>query len=967
MKNLYIRLALLFLFLFEAVVGLYAQRIGIPEVKYYNRQEYGAATQNWRITQDDHGMMFFANNFGVLRFDGTHWDLDKVDPMVRCVKWIGDRMYCGSTHDFGYYEYDASYNLKYRSLASTEHLRSIGDAWEVFELDGKIIFQTTAALVIFKDDKLESVVSNVSRIEASEVVNGLMLVYDDGVGVKVLRGDKLYMIPDGEIFSDKIVSTMISLSDEEIIIGTESDGLFIWDMDQITPWNTKSNDHLKKANIYYGTRYNDDSFILGTIQEGFFLIHNNGDIIMSIDNDKGLGNNTVLGLFVDRDGGVWCGLDNGIAYIDLNSKITYLSSYYNIGTGSAQLLDKGFWYLGTNQALYMVREDQIYDPDLDRDDLIKVKESEGKTWDMFSDNNTILCGHNSGVLSIVGDEARLITPITEMKGGVCFIPIEGSDDTLLCGTYSGLILLKKENEEWHFVKRLSGYDGAVHSWAWDRMGNLWVAHTLGEDCVDKLSISEDLEHVISCKEYQASDLDGDKNLIVVKMQDNTFLLSDGGLFIVDALGEPERYSSFDSFLDPDNMPMVISEDRFRNLWFSNDNYVKVLRSLEDGTYKEIRSPFVSLNTKLMESSHLMSVWNRENVMFPVEDGFAHYRKVEDNFLVNDLNVHLVKFKSQQDSVVHALYQTSSVDRVTVQNIIPEYRYKENSFEIEFSSTSFGISDIEYSSCLSNVDIDFTKWEQKNRREFTGLPEGDYSFVVKARNSYGLESEPLVFEFVVLPPWYRTSYAFIVYIILIVLIGYFIIRDLNRRIEKSKEEEKLKQQERFRIKEMNLNNEAMKAEKELVRLRNEKLRGEMIHKEKELANSTLNIIQKNEFLGYIKEQLRKMKTTPSNISRSIDLLVNKIDKDIDNNNNWSIFETHLEQVHEDFLNRIMAKHKDLTVKEKRLSAYIRMGMSSKEIAVVLNISSRAVDNLRSKLRKKMELEQGDNLTEYINKL
>jgi DNA-binding CsgD family transcriptional regulator len=103
---------------------------------------------------------------------------------------------------------------------------------------------------------------------------------------------------------------------------------------------------------------------------------------------------------------------------------------------------------------------------------------------------------------------------------------------------------------------------------------------------------------------------------------------------------------------------------------------------------------------------------------------------------------------------------------------------------------------------------------------------------------------------------------------------------------------------------------------------------------------------------------------SAIDKKVASVIRKIERDIENETYWEVFETHFEQVHEAFLKRLSMKHGNLTPRELRLAAYLRMNMSSKEIASLMNITPRAVENNRSRLRKKLNLDQGENLVDYI---
>ena len=171
---------------------------------------------------------------------------------------------------------------------------------------------------------------------------------------------------------------------------------------------------------------------------------------------------------------------------------------------------------------------------------------------------------------------------------------------------------------------------------------------------------------------------------------------------------------------------------------------------------------------------------------------------------------------------------------------------------------------------------------------------------------------------------------------------------------------------YRQKEQEYRREALLAEKKIINLKNEKLKIEMIHRDKELANQTMDLINKNKFLVKIKEDLEKLKksTTDESLKDKISMLINKIDKDIDHKKQWEVFETAFDEVHEDFLQRLKEKFPNLTPKELKLCAYLRMNISTKEIAPLMNISVRGVEICRYRVRKKLNIDRDQNLTRMI---
>jgi len=967
MKRFFIALTLL-LNTYSSYVFLLANtpKLGIPDVEYFNRRQYGGATQNWKVSQGKSDLLYFANNDGLLEYDGVRWRLHRHmgDLIVRSATCIDDKVYAGGFNEFGFFRYDSLHHFQYTSLATTPELKSLGNTWAIHELENKVIFQFDVAICVFEDDKLVATIPSNSRFISSFIANGLLLVQDESRGLLEVRGNKAFPIAGGDIFTAKTIASVMELSENRIAIGTMRAGMYIWDMQTIEPWDIPANEELKKANVFCGVSYQDEYLVFGTIQNGFLITDMNGKLVMQIDKDKGLVNNTVLSVFVDREGGIWGGLDNGIARISLNSSVSFLGSYYNLGTGYIMRQYRNSYYFGTNQALYAIDKERFKDPLKDRRDFQRIKGTEGQVWSLYQDDTGLLCGHNLGIFAISGRTSKLITP-PDVKGVWGFIEIKDRPDLMLAGTYNGLILLKKEEKSWRFVKHISGFEESSRFAEWDNERNLWVAH--GSKGLYQIRLSKDYQVIEDVKSHGFTLFDDKSSMVISKVKGQCIVAGNNGIYQINENGSATPYTLFDTYFINGDFPSQLYEDRFRNVWYFQANKVGVLRYLEDGSYKRIDYPFLSLEQKLVSGFESVFVVDKQNAFFGIEDGYAHY-SLQDNQNFNvPFKVHLRSFKGVSDSVEYVLHQQD--DEETTQLKIPEYPFKNNSFEIHYAATFFQDDEVMYSTHLSGVDEVNEGWSTIGFRQYTKLKEGDYSFKVQAKNRYGVQSKPLVFKFKVLPPWHRHLYAKIAYLILLIALTIIVIKIFNRRVEVSRQKEELNQRARYKAKEEQLMNEALRADKELIKMRNDRLRSDMLFKEKELANSALSVIQKNEFLASIKERLKRIKSSKDldEIVYKLGLVIKNIDKDIDSESHWEAFELHFEQVHAEFLKRLKEKHADLSLREQKLCAYIRMGMTSKEIAMMMNISFRAVENNRYRLRQKLDLMHGENLSRYISTL
>ncbi len=955
------------LVIIPGIIFSQAKKLGIPEIEFFNRRMYEGATQNWSVAQSPTGFLYFANNDGVLEYDGVNWRLynDLGSSIVRSVKEVGDRIYCGSYNEYGYYEYDSLSVLKYHTLVKESDAFKTDDIWNIYEWNDKIVFHSEKGLSIYEDDRFLTFIPARSRFISAFVVNGMLLVQDERVGLMEVRGTDIYPVSGGGVFASKEVTVILPVSDSKIVIGTMKNGLYMWDMQMFEEWNVPVNGMLKSINVFCGVGYNSEFLVFGTIQGGLVISDLDGNIFMQINKDKGLKNNTVLSVYTDIEGNIWGGLDNGIVKVNFNSSVTFLQGYYNLGTGYVMDHYQSNYYFGTNQALYKINEDKFNSPLKDREDFIRIKGTEGQVWSLYHDMDLLLCGHNLGVMEISGDQSRMITP-PEVNGVWNFKSIKGYPNLLVSGTYSGLVIFEKERGKWKYRNKVEGFNESSRYIEWDENGDLWISH--GYNGIYKISLNNDYSKVSHVDTFiNESFIKGKVPLILSKVDGKCTFSNATGIYHINSRGdELVRAKQYDAYFESGNYPIYIKSDRYGNLWCFFNGEVKVLRRLEDGTYKIITYPFLPLERKLVNGFEYLYVHDDKNVFFGVEDGFAHYSVNEYINYKKPFKVHIRYFKGVGDSIP---YQLNSVGDSAIQHIIPTYEYRKNAFSIQFAAPFHERRGVLYSAYLRNDDLIPSNWVESTSVSLSNLYEGEYEFVVQAKNQYGILSKPVSFKFIVLPPWHRSFPAEIGFVILILLLSIAVFVIFNRRVELSRQKEKLKQEEKFKIKEEQLKNNALLSEKEMIRMRNEKLRSDMIYKEKELANSTVHLIQKNDLLSDIKLQLKKLIRISERreLERKVNSLIKKIDRDIDNDNNWEVFELHFGQVHEAFFQGLKEKHPDLTSREQKLCAYIKMGMSSKDIASLMNITTRAVENNRYKLRQKLGIDHGENLLEYIESI
>ena len=939
------------------------QRYGLPGIRNYTRAEYNAGTQNWSLAQAENGLMYFANNNGLVEFDGTHWKLYPTDAIIRSVCIDKGKIYTGAFNEFGYYQPDESGNLKYHSLKYLvdKQIKDFDEIWRIHKTSFGIVFQSFKAIFNYNQDKIE-IVSPRFKFQFSYYVNGILWVYDGKEGLMQYRDGKVRHITGGEEMIGTGIWTILPLNDDQVIVGTTNKGLFRYDGEKFIPWDTPVNAFLKKYQLYSGAIVEKKYFAFGTIQNGLIISDTNGQVVFHINKEKGLLNNTVLSIGSDQQGNLWLGLDNAISLIHFSSPLTFIKNYVDIGSGYVSARFGDNLYLGTNQGLFYIKWSDFLSPLKTRDNFHLVEGTEGQVWCLVVIDNKLLCGHTSGVFEIHNNSAEKISSVA---GGWTIRRAAGNNRFLLVGNYSGISVLERKGSSWIYRNELAGFDQSSHFLEFDAKGNIWVGH--GYKGIYRLKADADFRVAQNVEFYNANKgLPSDLGSTLFKLNTGIAAGTVQGIY---------RYNETSDRFEPDNqfrhlIPVAgnidyLMQDNANNIWYYNNNQAGVLRYQKDGSYKNVTNPFNNLAGMLIPAYGHINPIDDSNVLFGVEDGFAHYSTAQNKNYSIEPTLYISNIHSGDTSEGNFRYNSFTEN----QQVIPRFKFSNNSIMLTYASNNFSESGTQFQIYLKGFDQDWSEWSLKTTKEYTNLPYGDYIFQLRAMKGDGAPSPVLSYKFSISPPWYFSTLAWIIYFLLFLAFAYFMYRFYLRSIEKSRLKEKEQQRAKYKQREQQFKEEALEAEREMIRLRSEKLNLEMIHKEKELANSTMMIIQKNEILHKLRLDLNKVKTAipDEQHKNELNVTIKRIGKEIDNEKQWKVFNTHVEQVHEDLFKKLKELSPELTPREISLCAYLRMNISSKEVATLMNISTRGVEISRYRIRKKLGLDRNTNLTDFMMKL
>lgn len=394
-----------------------------------------------------------------------------------------------------------------------------------------------------------------------------------------------------------------------------------------------------------------------------------------------------------------------------------------------------------------------------------------------------------------------------------------------------------------------------------------------------------------------------------------------------------------------------------NIWcYSLSSMIYALKK-GNNTYSIDSISFSGLKNKLISGFEQMSYINDSSYIVGTEDGFSW------------INIHLINSEHNRFKLsISGIYTTNEGDSLMCgfvsQKDSDKYKtfiWKNNSIRFEFVGTEYQVENcVVYSFMLENYNNDWSQYSTVNNKEYTNLPKGDYIFKVRAKNIFSSETAEISYRFTILPPWYQSNLAFAIYLFIVLLTLYFLVQKFKKHLEKgAREMEALKEVE---IKEQEKRFKLEAKEKEIIALKNQKLQYELRHKSQDLASSTMNLIRKNEILLEISQNLDKIGSELGEKNETISIVwkIRKMQDEIKNNvehdHNWKKFQDNFDLVYENYLKRLSENYPILTNSDKKLCAYLKMNLSSKDIAPLLNMYYRSVEMSRYRLRKKMELDR-----------
>lgn len=881
----------------------------------YSPQEYMADAQNWSINQSPDGTLFFGNNQGLLVKEGQNWRLFSMhNQIVRAVLFHDNKVYVGGGKEFGYFIKTAFGNYRYHSLAKNL-AKDWGEIWEIYVIGNFVYFRSGNSIFKF-DEKNDNLIYRklFKEVVFSKKLNNKIIAQILGKGVVILNVD----LEIDEVWAngtdiDKITIRNVEVIEGEYYFFTLSNGILRLRNKTLKKVPCKIQQQLEIAQIYCSMKV-DDRLIIGTVLDGMYVLNKELEVESHYNSEKRLRNNTILSLYADATKNIWAGLDNGISFIYIDSPFSYFSFDKKIGTGYSYVRSGSYNYWGTNQGLYYTVGNS---PKINL-----IPKTQGQVWSLYEIGSAVYCGHHNGLYKVQKGQAELID---SHRGIFTLNRLSNTSAFYLALSYRGLLLFHLERDNLIFIDKVDSQKIIPNKVKRDKAGSFWFQTT---DGFSRFKID-----TVACsiKTFQTFDFPN-PNKSILSLQDTLFFFHNKNFYLFNNQKNEFQKTDIPKINNADfgiKALFDFHEDMLKELFLSSEHTFLSLLSA-----KPFLRPCITDRISKIDENYLLNSY----------EGFvcfdSKFSAKSDTFSLNTF-IYKIEYK-ELDSTRYAFPTNNAL------------KYRQNSVRFQFATNDYRNS-ISYQYRLVGLNKRFSSTKEE-LKEYVNLFEGDYRFEVFAQNHFGEKSSIASYSFTILPPWYRTLYAYLLYALLMLTVLFFVFKSIQRSF--LRKEKHLREQKRKEISALHQKQKIDKLnhENEIMLMEQEHLKNKIHRNEQELVNATRNTIQRNDFLLEIKNTLStiKQETDIEKRNRHIRKLLWLIESSLNTEKDWEVFEFYFNEIHQNFFQSLKTEFPTLTSTELKLCAYIRLNKSSKEIASLMNISLRGVETGRYRLRKKLGL-------------
>ncbi len=846
MKNFFY-IFIIFFFFSVSVNAQNLKYIGSSLMNNFSSDEYRANPQNWSIIEDDRGVVYFGNTSGLLSFNGTDWSLNKTynESIIRTLsKSESGKIYYGANGDFGFLIADSTGNIQLNSLISflPDENKQFNDVHKIFPVNNNVYFVASDKIFILKNEKIEVLEFESSSRFGALIYKTPFFISKKG-GIYTYQNKQMMLLPQTKkITQDAGRCQLLPFKNDKILIATEKKGLFVYNIGLFYDKNTQKynfnqlidatvfykintsvNDYLSVNKIYSGIKINDNEYAIGTVYGGIIFFNAKGKLLQIINKNRGLNNHSVIDLYKDSFNNIWVATLQGLAYISKNNPLTFFCEKNGI-LGSVYTVKEynNTIFAGTaNGCFYLPSYEMTLQNDFNN--FSKLQNLNFAVWEYVNLDDILFASSRKGVLKI---EDLKIQQFTGDKSTYTIAHFNEFKNKLFVGLIDGfsVISLKKNNNNKFEIEQSFLFDEIkspirdIKISPYDN--SLWL--TSSYDGVYNIKFDD-----FSSKDYQIIKYDTTNglpnmsyNYVYFRNKKIYFLAATGqyllkkDTIVKEIIFKPDKNDTL-------NIIEIIKKDN-KN-WFLTANSEVGYFIENNDSIEFYYQPFLKLLGKSIYNIYLDKkgfLWLCSN------EGVFNFNTNKKVSFDQDYNAIITKVLIGKDSLIFngnfTKKQNYYFTKEQPENKTPVLDYKNNSIRFEFSSTFYeDYEKNQFSYKLEGFDKEWSDWNTEKIKEYNYLKKGNYTFKIKAKNIYSNVSKVTSYSFIVKPPWYKTTLAYIIYVFLVAILVYLIVYLNSLRLKKRNQ--RLEEIILQRTTEIREKNQVLSKQKEEIQTQAEKLR------------------------------------------------------------------------------------------------------------------------------------------------
>ena len=731
----------------------------IPDITNYPPEVNGGFTSNWGITEGPDGKLYFANNYGVLVYDGKTWSniiLDNNDPARSIATDKLGNIIVGSRGNFGFISNNGSGDPIYKSLneyLDDKNYKNRDIIYETFSLaDGQIFFRSLNNLFFYKDKKIKVIKKvNKKKFGVSRLLNDEIFIALIGDSIATINDHKIIKIKNSEIFKDKTVTGFHKSETNKLVVFTRKNGVYKQTNDGFLKIN---NEIINNIGVIYRTFDLANNKIGLATYEGLFILDNSLKPIAHYNSNSGLRVDNIRSIYQDQNGIIWVGLDDGISKINENSKFKFYdlkSSNLNSRVRSLNVYQDHL-YAGTNvdlKKLVLDKNGKL------RENFIQIGKEKLNTqvWETFISNNKLLIGSNAG-LGVIDNSENYELAINKKDIGIVFEIIESKifKDYLLVRSKKGIFLINKFNL--NDYRKIYKGSGVGYLEELEERDEIWFR--VSKKGVFRFKIVNN-----NINETKFDDKIFTKGKVkLFYINNNLIFYANKNYLEYDFLKEIFKQSDlFSKIINIKNKEILDLKKTNRNsYWVTFTERIEGKRVQEfyeiDSNGKILKLPFENishhLDTEFFFLNNLTLMSSNEGIVIINDKNFSNNQSgsaIISKIVNNDQKVY---FGAPNKDLVNNTFK-----------IKQDFKFDQNKISFTISLTDYFYENKnKYRYKLVGFDEKFSDFTYSHNITYTNLKPGKYDLKIQGLNSNGVLSEINNYSFNIDYPWWQSKTFYI---------------------------------------------------------------------------------------------------------------------------------------------------------------------------------------------------------------